>query len=122
MTISKTQIILASVILIGVIGIIILIKVLFSGKGSSNDELYKLKLEMKDSAIAHYRSEISMSERLIEEKDKVNEALHGRDSILNIHYYEIETKLNESLRKKPVHINGSNANNDSLRIILAREF
>lgn len=123
--IDKRAIITISVILILIIGVCFLIKALFSGKGNSNDELYKLKIEMKDSAIEHYKHDVVMAERLIEEKDKGLIALHERDSILNVHYFESEIlykKINETIRNNSSRISRIATNNDSLRIILSREF
>lgn len=122
MTIGKPQIIFASIILIGAIGVIILIKVLFSGSGSNNSDLYKQIVAAKDTIIQKEHEKIDIYERLIEEKDRSLTILHEKDSASEAHSKEIElnyNKLNETLRHIPERINRIATNNDSLRLLLS---
>lgn len=117
MTISKPQIIFLSILLVGAIGIIILIKVLFSGKPSNSDELNKQLLAAKDSVIASKNENIGLHERILEERDKTSEILHEKDSASEAHSKQIELnyiKLNETLRNIPNRINRIANNPDSI--------
>lgn len=120
----KPQYTFIALVAIVIIGVIILIKVMFSGKGTTNDDLVKQLIAAKDSVIERYKDNIAVHERLIEEKDKGLIALHERDSILNVHYSEAELtykKLNETIRNIPIRINRISGNADSLRAAF-REF
>lgn len=107
------------------IGIIILLVVLFSGRPSgSNEDLINQLIAAKDSVIKKEADKAVLYERLIEEKQRTNEALQNRDSVLNAHYLETEEtykKINETLHNIPNRINRIATNNDSLRRVLAED-
>lgn len=117
MTIGKPQIIFASIVLSGAIGVIILIKVLFSGSGSNNSDLYKQIVAAKDTIIQKEHEKIYIYERLIEEKDRSLTILHEKDSASEAHSKEIElnyNKLNETIKNIPTRINRLYGNADSI--------
>lgn len=117
MTLSKSQIIFFSILVAIGIGLFFLLKTIFIGKWTSNDDLVKQILASKDSVIASKNENIALHERLIEEKDKSVEALLSRDSILSVHYNEGEItykKLNETIKKIPDRITMLRNNPDSL--------
>lgn len=105
------------------IGVIILIIVLFSGKGSNvNQDLIKQIIAAKDSVIASQKDNIALHERIIEEKENSNEILQQRDSILNSHYAETEKiykDINAKINSIPGRIARISSNNDSLRLLLS---
>jgi hypothetical protein len=119
---SKQEIIRYSVIAFLIIGVIILLIVLFKGKGSNTDDLYKQLIAAKDSSNKKEMDKIALYERIIEEKERTNVALGQRDSVLNVHYAESEAtykRINETLKNVPIRINRIATNNDSLRILLS---
>lgn len=114
---SRTTIIILAV---AAIGVIILLFVLFKGKRKI--DLRQAEIVLMDSLIAAEKSKQVLYERLIEEKDRTNEVLQSRDSVLNAHYNETEKlykSINDKLRQIPGRINRIATNNDSLRLLLA---
>lgn len=105
------------------IGCVILLFTLFKGRGSSiNQDLVKEIIASKDTIIKENKDKIALYERLIEEKERTNDALQMKDSVLNAHYRETEVtinKLNETIHNIPLRIAKLATNNDSLRSILS---
>lgn len=114
-----------ALIIILIIGVIILLFVLLKGRKSYNQNLIDQLIAAKDSVIKKEGDKVILYERLIEEKDRTNEVLQQRDSVLNAHYSEsvlTYKKINEKLRNIPDRVVRASTSNDSLRLLLSREF
>lgn len=115
---TKQQIIFLVVGCILVFGGLILIRVLFGSKNQTSDDLVKQLIAAKDSANKKEFEKVALYERIIEEKQRTNEALGQRDSVLNAHYAENEItykKINETIKSIPIRIAKLGTNSDSLR-------
>jgi hypothetical protein len=102
---------------LAVIGVIILLIVLFSGKKDTNQDLVKQLIAAKDSVIKKENEKAAIYERLIDEKEQKESVLKSRDSVLQSHYNEKDRQikfLNETIRNIPARINRIANNPDSI--------
>lgn len=119
----KPQYTFIALVAIVIIGVVILIKVMFSGNNNStNKDLINQLIAAKDSVIKKEADKVVLYERLIEEKEKTNDVLQSRDSVLNAHYNETEKlykDINAKINSIPGRIARISNNNDSLRLLLS---
>jgi Na+/glutamate symporter len=100
-----------------VIGVGVLVFLLIKRSRLENQDFFKQLIEEKQLRIKDNEEKIALYERLLEEKERTNEALQDQDSILNVHYNEKEIQikqLNEVIKNIPARINRIGNNADSI--------
>lgn len=123
MNMSKSQIILYSVI--GIVGILIVVLLfgIFRSLKNNNTNTNEAVIKAKDQTIAVIIEGRQKDSLLIVEKDKNISYLLEVDSIRNAQYLQnqnVYNRINEKIRSIPVYVDRIGSNDDSLRAAYAK--